>query len=135
MEMGHDVARVDTLLSLHLMTVILSAIHVASAAVDDEHAEVIVHIHARVIASVRVRRKVNGWLCLEVGDRMLAGEPELMVGDQLIWRVPVHWTSPTTGVLAQSVGHVMVDAMTGELLVDLSTAQEMQQRVMKEYSL
>jgi hypothetical protein len=101
----------------------------ASAAADDEHAEVIVHIHARIVASVRVRRKVNGWLCLEVGDRMLAGEPELMIGDQLVWRVPVHWTSPTTGVRAQSVGHILVDAMTGELLAGPSTAREMQQRV------
>ena len=60
---------------------------------------------------------------------MLAGDPELLVGDRLIWRVPVQWTSPTTGVLAQSVGQIMVDAVTGEILANNAAAQEMQKRV------
>jgi hypothetical protein len=111
------------------MTVILPSAQATNGAADDEHTEVIVHVHARIVASIRARRKVNGWLCLEVGDRMLAGEPELIVGDQLIWRVPVQWTSPTQGVLAWSVGQVMVDAVTGEILAGLPTAQEIQQRV------
>ena len=111
------------------MTVILPSAYAASAAADNDHTEVIVHVHARIVASVRARRKVNGWLCLEVGDRMLAGEPELIVGDQLIWRVPVQWTSPTQGVLAQSVGHIMVDAVPGEITSGSPTAQEIQQRV------
>jgi hypothetical protein len=96
---------------------------------DDDHAEVIVHIHARIVASTRARRAVNGWLCLEVGDRMLAGEPELLAGERLIWRVPVQWTSPTKGVLAQNVGQVMVDAVTGEILSSQETVQELQQHV------
>jgi hypothetical protein len=110
------------------MAVILSPAHGMGAA-DSEHAEVIVHVHARIVTADKARRKVNGWLCLEVGDRMLAGDPELVVGDQLVWRVPLLWTSPTQGVLAQTVGPILVDALTGEILAGPSTAQEIQQRV------
>ncbi len=60
---------------------------------------------------------------------MLAGEPELLLGDPTLWRVPVQWTSPTAGVLMSPVGHVLVDAVTGKLLVAPSQAEEMQQRV------
>jgi hypothetical protein len=111
------------------MTVVLSSAQVTKASADDDLAEVIVHVHARIVAPARARRTANGWLCLEVGDRMLAADPELLVSDRLIWRVPVQWTSPTTGVLAQSVGQIMVDAVTGEILANQATAQEMQQRV------
>ena len=112
------------------MTLILSSTQMNNSDADDDHAEVIVHVHARIVAPTRARRAVNGWLCLEVGDRMLAGEPELLVGEKLIWRVPVQWTSPTRGVLAHDVGQVMVDAVTGEILSSQdTTAQEIQQRV------
>lgn len=111
------------------MTVILPSASGANAAADDTHTEVIIHVHARIVASARVCRKVNGWLSLEVGDRMLAGEPELIAGDPLIWRVPIQWTSPTQGVLAESIAQVLVDAVTGEILASSPTAQEIQQRV------
>jgi hypothetical protein len=99
------------------------------ASADDDLAEVIVHVHARIVTSAKARRTANSWLCLEIGDRLLAGEPELLVGDRLVWRVPVQWTSPTTGVLARSIGQIMVDAVSGEILANQATAQEIQQRV------
>src|SRR3954453_5754170 len=112
------------------MTVILFPSNSAGASdKDGEHFELIFHLRARVITADRARRKVNGWLCMEVGDRMLAGEPELLVGDRLIWRVPVQWTSPTTGMLAQSVTQVQVDATSGEFLTTPPTAEEIEQRV------
>lgn len=111
------------------MSVILSSSQMSKTSADDEHAEVIVHIHARIIAPAKARRTVNGWLCLEVGDRLLANEPELLAGERLIWRVPVQWTSPTKGVLARNVGQVMVDAVTGEILSNQETIQELHQYV------
>ena len=110
------------------MTIILSAAQSAHAE-SGEHAEVIVHVRARVVAPAQARRKVNGWLCLEVGDRLLAGEPELLVDERLVWRVPVQWTSPTMGVLAQQVGQILVDAVSGELVPNSPTAQEIERRV------
>jgi hypothetical protein len=114
------------------MTVVLFPSNPSGAATNpssDDHTEVFIHLHARIVTHAWARRKVNGWLCMEVGDRMLAGEPELLVGERLIWRVPVQWTSPTTGALAQFVDQILVDAVSGELLIDPSTAQELEQRV------
>ena len=111
------------------MTVVLSSTQITKPGADDDQAEVLVHVHAHIVAPAKARRKVNGWLCLEVGDRMLAGEPELIVGEKLIWRMPVQWTSPTQGVLIQDVGQVMIDAVTGEIVSSQETIQEIQQRV------
>lgn len=111
------------------MNLILSSNQLTHSGAENDHADVIVHLHARVIAPNRARRAANGWLTLEVGDRMLAGEPELLVGETLIWRVPVRWTSPTRGVLAQNVGQVMIDAVSGEILSTTENIEEMQQRV------
>ncbi len=66
------------------MTVILPSTRVTNVGAEDELAEIIVHIHARIVAADAARRTANGWLCLEVGDRLLAGDPELLVGDRLI---------------------------------------------------
>lgn len=111
------------------MTVVLPSPLTQLAAADDAFTEVIVHINARIVSATQVRRKVNGWLVLEVGDRLLAGEPELLLGERLVWRVPVRWTSPTQGVLARTEISLLVDAATGEILADPSTAQEIQQHV------
>jgi len=105
------------------MTIILSSVQPARTDAG-EHADVIVHIQARVVAAGLARRKVNGWLITEVGDRLLAGEPELLVDERLVWRVPVQWASPTKGVLAQQVVQVLVDAVSGELMPNSPSAQE-----------
>ncbi len=81
-----------------------------------DYTQVIVQVDARVVSAVRARRRVNGWLCLDVGDRVLAGEPELLIANPLCWRVPIDWTSPTTGTLAERVCDVLVDAVSGEIL-------------------
>ena len=76
------------------------------------------HFQARVVTATACTPQGQRLaLPLEVGDRMLAGEPELLLGDPTLWRVPVQWTSPTAGVLMSPVGHVLVDAVTGRLLV------------------
>jgi hypothetical protein len=46
----------------------------------------------------------------------LAGDPEPIIGEQLIWRVPVHWTSPSKGILAEQIADVLIDARSGEVL-------------------
>jgi hypothetical protein len=45
--------------------------------------------------------------------------------------VHVQWASPTQGVLAQSVGQIMVDAVTGEILPGSPTAQESPSRKLR----
>src|SRR5438477_12131843 len=70
------------------------------------------------------RQKVTGFVILEISDRMRGDQPELVVGDRLCWSVPVVLTSPTRGVVGK-VGEILVDATTGELLVEKNTAQRM----------
>lgn len=81
-----------------------------------DYADLVLHINTRIVSAVRARRTVNGWLAFEVGDRTLAGDPELIIGEQLIWRVPVHWTSPSKGILAEHIADVLIDAISGEVL-------------------
>jgi hypothetical protein len=70
------------------------------------------------------RQKVTGFVNLEISDRMRGGQPELVVGDRLCWSVPVVLTSPNRGVVGK-VGDILVDATTGELLVEPGTVQWM----------
>jgi hypothetical protein len=70
------------------------------------------------------RQKVTGFVILEISDRMRGEEPELVVGDRLCWSVPVVLTSPSRGVVGK-IGEILVDATTGELLVEKDTVQRM----------
>src|SRR5712691_4593025 len=70
------------------------------------------------------RQKVTGFVILEIGERMRGDQPELVVGDRLCWSVPVVLTSPSRGVVGK-VGDILVDATTGELLIDQDTVQRM----------
>jgi hypothetical protein len=101
----------------------------ASSLPDTDYADIVLHVHARIISSARARRKANGWLAMEAGDRLLAGEPELVIDEQLRWRVPVHWTSPTKGVLAERVCDLLLDAVTGNVLDSQSQLQMILRRV------
>lgn len=62
------------------------------------------------------RRKVTGWLVSEVGNMLMGGTPQLILGTKTVWRVPVVLTSSTVGTVGQ-VGYVEVDDKTGNLLV------------------
>jgi hypothetical protein len=111
------------------MSVLILSPNVTSDMPDADYADIVLHVSARIMSATRARRKTNGWLCLEVGDRMLAGDPELVIGEQLLWRVPVQWTSPTHGRLAEHVCDLLVDATTGEVLDQASQIQVIQRRV------
>ena len=60
------------------------------------------------------QRRVNKFLLDRVG-LFFGKQPSLVVGDRLLWRVPVWVSLPTTGPLGQ-VGTLDVDAQTGEIL-------------------
>jgi len=111
------------------MTVVLASAQRTPTEGDDAFTEVIVHVNARVVSAVRVRRKVNGWLAMEAGDRLLAGEPELMLGERLIWRVPIRWTSPTQGVLSRMELAILIDATSGDFVLGSPTSQEIEDHV------
>jgi hypothetical protein len=111
------------------MTVLVLSPFTGSSLPETDYADIVLHVNARVMSATRARRKANGWLAMEAGDRLLAGEQELVIGEQLRWRVPVHWTSPTKGILEERVHDLMMDAITGEVADPQSRIQKIQRRV------
>ncbi len=97
------------------MAVAILSSAVGGSLPETDYADLVLHVNARIISAARARRKANGWLAMEAGDRVVAGEPELVIDDQLRWRVPVHWTSPTKGLLAERVCDLLLDAVTGDV--------------------
>jgi hypothetical protein len=71
------------------------------------------------ISALVARRKVNVLMLERVSNLLLAGEPALerVPDGDLVWRVPVYLTFPSTGI-AGAVGIVRADAQRGNLLVD-----------------
>jgi hypothetical protein len=111
------------------MTVMILSAGATGELPETDYADIVLHVNARILSAARVRRKANGWLAMEAGDRLLAGEPELVIDEQLRWRVPIHWTSPTRGILAEHVYDLMIDAVTGEVPNQQLQIQEIQRRV------
>jgi len=62
------------------------------------------------------RRKVTSWAVSEVSNMLVAGEPQLLIGNVPVWRVPVMLCSTYKGVLGE-VASIDVNALTGELLI------------------
>jgi hypothetical protein len=70
-------------------------------------------IEIRVTAE-EARRKVNSWVHEYVSYMMHAKAPTLVVGEQVVRRVPVMLTSSQVGDVSV-VGSVAVDVRTGEM--------------------
>ena len=85
--------------------------------------QVRVYVQAEVLSAEAVRRRANVWLLENVGNLLRAESPELVLGEQLTWRVDVVLTSPTRGHIGR-VGRLEIDATAGAVLADKSTIQE-----------
>lgn len=90
---------------------------------DAPRMQVRVHVQAEVLSAEIARRRANLWLLENAGNLLRAESPELVLGDQLVWRVDVVLTSPTRGHVGR-VGRLEIDATTGEALADQELAQE-----------
>ena len=85
-------------------------------------AEAAVNIRVEVSAPQNItpfvaQQTVNAFVVTEISTQLRSDPPDLVVGERLRWSVPVVLTSPDRGVVGK-VGEVLVDASTGELLVD-----------------
>src|SRR5690242_11954651 len=86
-------------------------------------ATVDIHIHLTAplnITAFVARQRVNAFVKTEVSTQLRAEQPDLVVGERLCWSVPVVLTSPSRGAVGK-VGDILVDAATGELLVEKDT--------------
>lgn len=91
----------------------------------DEHQTVSLHIlppRVRIPAAV-ARRKVNVFVGNEISYLMGGRDPELVVSDPVMWRVPVVLTFPNHGMVGV-VGAIKVNAETGELLTSPALIEE-----------
>lgn len=69
------------------------------------------------ISAEVARQRANRFLIMNLGDQLHAGLPELVIGEQLAWRVPVHLALSRGGYLGK-IGDLRIDAQTGDLEVE-----------------
>ncbi|MFN8487620.1 MAG: hypothetical protein U0350_08525 [Caldilineaceae bacterium] len=89
-------------------------------------------IHIQVSAAINVtaftaRQKVTGYVADQISTNMHGGEPTLVVGKQIYWRVPIVLSLPPLGDRG-IVGNIDVDIETGQLLVTPQILTEIMQR-------
>ena len=76
------------------------------------------------ITPVVARRKINVLMLERIGNLLHGGSPELFLTDRVFWRTPVVLSTPSQGQIGR-VGHIDVDAETGEMIVDDSLLKDM----------
>lgn len=94
------------------MQVVLEAVSLPSegAVTLDTRHEFVIKITAEA-----AQRKVNRWLWDDVSMLISADPPTLVIGSQIVWRVPVYFSAPSVGRVG-TVGAVDVDIQTGRLI-------------------
>ncbi|MBE2200368.1 MAG: hypothetical protein IAE79_17265 [Anaerolinea sp.] len=81
----------------------------------------LVDIHIAIEATLNLdataaRRRATAWLVSEVGNMLVGGPPQLVIGKEVVWRVPALLTSSEVGMLG-AVGSIDVLAESGIPLV------------------
>ena len=77
------------------------------------------------VSDVEAQRRVTRFAHGEISSQMHGGIPKLILGDAVIWSVPVHLTFPSVGD-AGVVGYIEVDVKTGELNTSLEVIGEIE---------
>lgn len=86
-----------------------------------------IRVTAKHNFSAKAAQKLVGRMVAdEIGYLLRSGEPTLVVGDRLSWRVPVILALPDSGPLG-SVGTVDVNVETGELSITAAQIGEITQ--------
>jgi len=86
------------------------------------------------VSAAVAQQKANRFLAMNAGNMLAAGEPELVVGETLRWRVPVLFGTPAKGTLGR-VGELYIDADTGQIqLENPSDLEEMLRHAENLYS-
>ncbi|MEK7312072.1 MAG: hypothetical protein AAB382_08875 [Chloroflexota bacterium] len=73
------------------------------------------------VAAREARRRVDRWLFEEVSYMIGANEPDLVIGERVVWRVPAWIGFASAGPF--TIGAVDVDVETGEM-IDLPGCKE-----------
>ena len=89
-------------------------------------------IDIRLSATVNVtafsaRQMVTGFVVDEISTNMHGGEPRLIVGERICWRVPVILSMPPIGDRGE-VGELDVDIETGQLMITHALIRDIERR-------
>lgn len=95
---------------------VLSTIVMPVAERRDERMLLNVHLRAEILGPEQICRKANTWLLEHVGHLLRAEDPEIVIGEELTWRVTVVLTSPEKGRVGP-VGQLHLLADTGKALI------------------
>jgi hypothetical protein len=95
----------------------------------DEYLQVSVHLQVMVMAPPMAQHKATVWLSMNAGHLLLAENPELVLGQPLIWRFDVVRSLPRRAkpgtVNRTFVGRMAIDAVTGEVVNPETLIQEL----------
>jgi hypothetical protein len=97
-----------------------------------------IHLSLHVVTTLNItaadaRRRVNRQVVMELGTGLIGRDPDLVIeGERFLWRVPIVLSLPGLGDVGQ-VGHVDVDARTGEFLTDEATRDRIVQHARRLY--
>ncbi len=79
------------------------------------------------VTGFTAQQKVSRLLLDQVGNLLYGEKPSFVVGQRLLWRVPVWLGLPTTGAVNQ-VGTLDVDAQTGEISFTTEILNQLMER-------
>ena len=79
------------------------------------------------ISAYAARQKVNGFVLSEISYMMHAGEPTLVIGDRICWRVPIILSQTSKGDIGET-GSIDVDVETGQLHISPKQITEIETR-------
>jgi len=83
------------------------------------------------ITAEEAQKKVRWWLRDNVGMLLDADPPQLVIGDIIVWRVPVYVSYPHTGRFS-NVGMAHVDVVSGEIVDPEGAKKAMEEYYEKE---
>jgi hypothetical protein len=106
------------------MSVTVSQTHIPGGSQVTLKIEITTHMNT---TSYVAKQRVNRFLAVNAGNMLAAGEPELVVGERLLWRVPVMFGTPEKGQIGK-VGELQVNVESGDVIVDDSTQVEVMLR-------
>ncbi len=94
-----------------------------------DFADYLFHKHVRpAVDEHTARRKANRWLVERAGNMVMADRPTLTQSEgQPVWRCEAFITSISHEPRGP-IGHINVDATTGEVLADDTVVEEMRRR-------
>lgn len=79
------------------------------------------------VSAFVAKRKVTGFVADQISTNLHGGEPVLVIGDRIRWRVPVILSLPPIGERGVA-GEIDVDVETGQLQISSELFQEIEDR-------